>query len=91
MAALEREAVGPFRLIDAVPWEILTPDLLVPLHTALGWPTIEVNDAIAADLKMGRAIAGEAATEMAVLYHGRLLALVRPEQGRLQPFKVLAG
>jgi tRNA pseudouridine55 synthase len=88
MAALEREGVGPFELKDALTLETLTAERLVPLHIALGWPTIEADDAMATDLKLGRAIIGEAAREAAVLHRGRLLALVRPEGGRLQPFKV---
>jgi tRNA pseudouridine55 synthase len=93
MAALEREAVGPFALGDALPLEVVTPAALIPLHVALGWPTLEAGDACAADLRMGRSIPGAPGEgEVAVLHDGRLLALVRPDGGgRLQPFKVFVG
>lgn len=90
MAALEREAVGPFLLEEALTLETLTPEALIPLHTALGWPTIDADADMAADLKLGRSVTGETFGEAAVLYKGRLLALVRPEGGRLQPFKVFS-
>ncbi|MGC4047951.1 MAG: tRNA pseudouridine(55) synthase TruB [Armatimonas sp.] len=90
MATLEREAVGPFLLEEALTLETLTPEALIPLHTALGWPTIDADDDMAADLKLGRAVAGEISDQAAVLYKGSLLALVRSEGGRLQPFKVFS-
>ena len=92
MASLVREAVGPYRLQDALFLDEITQDALLPMHLALGWPTVMVTDAEATELRLGRAVSAseEAETEMAALYRERLLALVRLEEGRLQPFKVFA-
>jgi tRNA pseudouridine55 synthase len=56
MATLSREAVGAFTLEAALTLDELTPDALIPMHEALGWPTLAVDDAQAADLRLGRSV-----------------------------------
>lgn len=96
MATLVREAVGPYALADAIPLEEIDESKLLPMHEALGWPLLEVSEAEAAELKLGRTLPafsdlGGEGTECAALHNGQLLALLRYETGRWQPFKVFAG
>ena len=106
MARLSREAVGNFALAQAVSLEDVTEEKLISMPDALGWPTIEVSDAMAADLRLGRAVVYPPAPDngevppiigaggnacLAALHAGALLALLRSEgEGRLQPFAVFA-
>ncbi|MBB6053057.1 tRNA pseudouridine55 synthase [Armatimonas rosea] len=108
MATLVREAVGPYALADAIPLEEIDESKLLPMHEALGWPLLDVSDADAAELKLGRTIqltppfakpegvpepceGGGGENTCAALHNGQLLALLRYETGRWQPFKVFAG
>lgn len=92
MASLVREAVGAFRLEAALTLEEIAEVALVPMHVALGWPTFVATDFEAAELRLGRALSPRLLEggrgEAAVLYQEQLLALVRLDEGRLQPFKV---
>jgi tRNA pseudouridine55 synthase len=56
MATLAREAVGPYHLADAIGLDEITEEKLLPMHEALGWPTITVSDHDAAELKLGKVI-----------------------------------
>ena len=56
MATLAREAVGPYHLADAIGLDDITEEKLLPMHEALGWPTITVSDHDAAELKLGKVI-----------------------------------
>ena len=94
MATLAREAIGPYHLAEAMGLEQVTEEKLLPMHEALGWPTLTVSDHDAAELKLGKVIPsspeGEEGSECAALYNVRLLALLRGESGHWQPFKVFA-
>ena len=91
MATLVREAVGPYTLAEAVGLEEITEEKLLPMHAALGWPTLRVSAHEAAELKLGRAIEGSTSGgECAALHQEALVALVRWENGHWQPFKVFA-
>ena len=91
MASLVREGVGPYTLHDAIALEEITEEKLLSMHEALGWAILEVSDHEAAELKLGRVIpTAESAGECAALYQGRLLALLRCENGHWQPFKVFS-
>jgi tRNA pseudouridine55 synthase len=91
MATLVREAVGPFTLTDAIAWEDGSEDKLLSMPEALGWPTLAVGDPEAAALKLGRVLpAPTGGGECAALHQGKLLALLRYEEGQWQPFKVFA-
>ncbi len=101
MATLDREAVGAFTLETALAFDEITPKALIPMHDALGWPTLTVDDAQAADLKLGRSVPltpimgnqtrNSSLSGLGVVYNDRLLALVRVEGELLAPFKVFAG
>jgi len=101
MASLVREAVGPYTLAAALSLDALTADALFPMHIALGWPILTATDHEAAELKLGRALPLRLPTspqpppaseggDTAVVYQGRLLALVRHDGDYWQPFKVFS-
>lgn len=102
MASLVREAVGPYRLDEAVVLDSLADAPLLPMHSALGWPILTATDNEAAELKLGRALplrlpegaGGRSASEggdTAVVYQERLLALVRRDGDHWHPFKVFVA
>lgn len=93
MKTLVRTSVGRFTLADAVAWETLTPDALLPMESALDFPTVVLSDDAASDILMGRAIAVDSQAEgdtICLLHNSRLLALahLNTETGTAQPFKV---
>ncbi len=91
MATLVREAVGPYKLAEAIHLDEITEEKLLPMHEALGWPTLRVSDHEAAELKLGRTIEGPTSGgECAALHQECLVALVRWENGHWQPFKVFS-
>ena len=91
MARLSREAVGNFSLESAVSLEDVTETSLISMQDALGWPTLNVDDATAAEIRLGRRIPASGETEAcAALYDGALLALLRPDGEALHPFTVFA-
>ena len=79
---LERTAVGSFRLADA--------GTFVPLADALSFmPGLDLSSADAARATNGVPIAGQAAgPEVRLTHEGRLIAIARPEGGKLKPFVV---
>ena len=92
MASLEREAVGPYKLSEAIGLDALSEEKLLPMHEALGWPTLDVSDHDAAELKLGRVLpASTGSGECAALYQGHLLALLHWQEEHWQPFKVFAA
>lgn len=97
MKTLVRTAVGRFTLTDAVAWETLTPDALLPMESVLDFPTVVLSDDAASDILMGRAITVENPPKseddqvtICLLHDSRLLALahLNTETGTAQPFKV---
>ena len=91
MATLVREAVGPYMLSEAIGLDAITEEKLLPMHEALGWPTLRVSDHEAAELKLGRTMEGPTSGgECVALHQERLVALVRWESGHWQPFKVFS-
>lgn len=97
MKNLVREAVGNFRLADALPLAELTPETararLLPLARVLDLPVVAVNDAASERLGRGQSVAADdlpAGESVALLHHGRLRALARYDEsaGTLLPFKV---
>jgi tRNA pseudouridine55 synthase len=97
MKSLVREAVGRFRLADALPLADLTPETvrerLLPLARVLDLPTVAVDDAANERLGRGQSVAAgdlPAAETVALLHRGRLRALARldKQSGTLLPFKV---
>lgn len=101
MAQLSREAVGNFSLQSAVSLEDVTETSLIPMQDALGWPTLIVDDAAAAEIRLGRKIpTPETAPQppvmgepgcIAALHGGALLALLRTDGETLHPFTVFAS
>jgi tRNA pseudouridine55 synthase len=96
MAALRREAIGPFRIEQALTMNDLSDESirqgLLPAVTALGdMPRIAVNAEESSRLARGQAIANRwhvAAGEVAALSEEeRLVALLSLVQNRLQPNK----
>lgn len=101
MKSLVREAVGNFRLADALPLADLTSETararLLPLESVLNLPTVAVDDAANERLGRGQSVAAPDALTadaetVALLHQGRLRALARPDEsaGTLLPFKVFA-
>ena len=100
MAQLSREAVGNFSLESAVSLEDVTETSLIPMQDALGWPTLTVDEATAAEIRLGRKIPlpetaplppGLGESKLVALYNGALLALLRPDGETLHPFTVFAS
>ena len=91
---LERTAIGPFRLEDALPaGAVATQDDLVPLRDALAFmPERALSGAEAADVRNGRRVpAPEGVSGHVRLTHeGELLAVAEPREGELQPVVVFA-
>lgn len=94
MTALERTAVGPFLAADALPAQNLDraaiEAALLPIEAALGhWPQTRVSERQAVDLRHGRAIELQSATEprlAALDERGQLVALLeRRAEGRYWP------
>lgn len=94
LTALRREAIGSFRVADAVPLDAVGPAtaLLSPSALLGHIPAVEVDDSEAEDLSHGRAVRRPGASGLARLERdGGLLAV---GEGRLegwQPIVVLEG
>jgi tRNA pseudouridine55 synthase len=85
--ALERTAVGPFRLEDA------DPERVVPLAEALAFlPERTLSSSEAAVVRHGGRVAGGRAEEESVrlTYGGELLGIGEPRAGELQPVVVFS-
>ena len=93
LTALRREAVGDLSVDVAVPAEQLGPDvrLLPPEAVLRNLPVVELDAAGLADAVHGRLLHAPATVEgPALLMHaGRLVAVARSADGRLQPEVVL--
>ena len=82
---LERTAIGPFRLEDA------DPDNLVPMRDAVAFlPEHVLSGEEAAAVRHGRRIAGEGEGYLRLTHDGELLAIAEPRAGELQPVVVFA-
>jgi tRNA pseudouridine55 synthase len=96
LTALRREAIGGLRVEQAVPLHEVGPEALQPPARVLGHlPAVELDPAAKAAVVHGRAVAdGGAAMDPGVpvmlLAGDELVAVARPEEGRLQPTVVLA-
>ena len=96
LTALRREAIGGLRVEDAVRLEVVGPNHLLPPGKVLGHlPAVELDPAAKAAVVHGRPVAIEGAAEASgvpvVLFAGdELVAVARPEEGRLRPTVVLA-
>lgn len=96
LTALRREAIGGLRVEQAVPLDEAGPAALQPPARVLGHlPAVRLDPAEKADVVHGRAVAdggaGMAPGVPVVLLAGdELVAVARPEEGRLLPTVVLA-
>jgi tRNA pseudouridine55 synthase len=96
LTVLRREAIGGLRVEEAVPLDEVTPEALRPPARVLGHlPAVELDPAAKAAVVHGRAVANGGAmmdpgTPVALLAGDELVAVARPEEGRLQPIVVLA-
>jgi tRNA pseudouridine55 synthase len=96
LTALRREAIGGLRVEEAVPLDQVGPDALLPPARVLGHlPAVELDPAAKAAVVHGRAVADAGAVMMPglpvmLLAGDELVAVARPEEGRLQPTVVLA-
>ena len=83
--ALERTAIGPFRLEDA------DPERIVPLGDALAFlPERALDEDEAAAVAHGRRVAGPIDGPTRLTADGELLAIGRPRDGEIQPDVVFA-
>ncbi len=83
--ALERTAIGPFRLEDA------DPERIVPLADALAFlPERPLDEDEAAAVGHGRRVAGSIDGPTRLTADGELLAIGRPRDGEIQPDVVFA-
>jgi tRNA pseudouridine55 synthase len=83
--ALERTAIGPFRLADA------DPERVVPLADALAFlPERVLDEAEAQAVAHGRRVAGAIDGPTRLMAAGELLAIGRPRDGEIQPDVVFA-
>jgi tRNA pseudouridine55 synthase len=96
LTALRREAIGGLRVEDAVPLDAVGPnDLLRPARVLGHLPAVELDPVAKAAVVHGRPVTIEGAGEdlgalVVLLAGGELVAVARPEAGRLQPTVVLA-
>ncbi len=100
LTRLERTAIGPVRLDDAIrPSELDDPEsvrraLISPLDALAHLPRVDVGPEDAVRLEQGRRVpipsgaAGDGEGDCAVAARGRLLAVARLEAGGLHPKKV---
>jgi tRNA pseudouridine55 synthase len=101
LQGLVRTASGSFSLEDAVSLDALTQDtdpsrFLLPIDAALvNWPTVELSDQQAADIRMGRYLpANDAPAETlarGVAPDGETIALLISTGTHWKPHKVLVG
>ena len=96
LSALRREAVGSLRVEDAVPLDAVVPEALIPPARVLGHlRAVELDSAAKAAVLHGRAVAAggvaEGGAPVVLLAGDELVAVARPEDGRLQPTVVLAS
>ena len=97
LTALRREAIGGLRVEDALPLDQVGPDALQPPARVLGHlPAVELDPAAKAAVVHGRAVADGGAVvvpglPVVLLAGDELVAVARPEDGRLQPTVVLAS
>jgi tRNA pseudouridine55 synthase len=96
LTALRREAIGGLRVEDAVPLDAVGPgDLLRPARVLSHLPAVELDPAAKAAVVHGRPVAIEGAGDdpdlpVVLLAGDELVAVARPEAGRLRPTVVLA-
>ncbi len=96
LTALRREAIGGLRVEEAVPLDQVTPEAVRPPARVLGHlPAVELDPAAKAAVVHGRAVADGGArmdpgVHVVLLAGDELVAVARPEEGRLQPTVVLA-
>lgn len=92
LRALRREWIGPLRVADALPLEVLGPQtpLLAPAELVRHLPQVELSSGEAAAIRQGRAIPAEGASgTAAVLAEGQLLAVAEGTGAAWQPRVVL--
>jgi tRNA pseudouridine55 synthase len=96
LTALRREAIGRLRVEQAVALDAVTAEALRPPALVLGHlPAVELDPAAKAAVVHGRAVADRGARmdpgiPVVLLAGDELVAVARPEEGRLQPTVVLA-
>jgi tRNA pseudouridine55 synthase len=96
LTALRREAIGGLRVEDAVPLDAVGPnDLLRPARVLGHLPAVELDPVAKAAVVHGRpvtieGVGGDLSAPVVLLAGDELVAVARPEAGRLQPTVVLA-
>jgi tRNA pseudouridine55 synthase len=96
LTALRREAIGGLRVEDAVPLDEVGPQaLLRPARVLRHLPVVELDPAAKAAVMQGRAVEDSGPVKppgvpVVLLAGDELVAVARPEEGRLQPTVVLA-
>jgi tRNA pseudouridine55 synthase len=96
LTALRREAIGRLRVEEAVPLDDVGPEALQRPARVLGHlPAVELDPAAKAAVVHGRAVRDDGVATApgvpVVLLSGEeLVAVARPEEGRLRPTVVLA-
>jgi tRNA pseudouridine55 synthase len=98
LTQLRRESIGSLRVEEAVSIDRIGPEVLLPARQVLvDLPVVDLDESDRNDVAHGRSVAdceppGERGREaVALIAGGELLAVARPEHGRLQPIVVLGS
>jgi tRNA pseudouridine55 synthase len=96
LTALRREAIGGLKVEEAVPLDAVAPEhLLRPARVLAHLPAVELDPESRTAVMHGRAVADRGAATargvpVVLLAGDEVVAVARPEEGRLQPTVVLA-
>jgi tRNA pseudouridine55 synthase len=96
LTQLRRESIGSLRVEQAVALDQIGPEALLSSRRVLAdLPVVDLDESGRNDISHGRAVPDSVAAgqrgsgAVALLVQGELLAIARPENGRLQPVVVL--
>jgi tRNA pseudouridine55 synthase len=95
LTQLRRQSIGSLRVEQAVGFDQIGPEALLPAGRVLAdLPVVDLDEAARKDVSHGRAVADYARSRegdgaVALMVKGELLAVARPENGRLHPIVVL--
>jgi tRNA pseudouridine55 synthase len=94
LTQLRRQSIGSLRVEQAVALDQVGPEaLLSPGRVLADLPVVDLDESERRDISHGRAVADDSPNRhgdaVALMARGELLAVARPENGRLHPIVVL--